>query len=88
VLSVCNLLKQGIAAIFGPSSEETVSHIQSTCDVLNVPHLEARLDYRYSSPNHSINLYPDASIIGQAIRDLVKTKNWKTFGIIYQENDG
>lgn len=85
--TVCNLLNEGIAAIFGPQSIESSAHIQSTCDVLNVPHMETRWDYRLEPSNHSINLFPEPRMLGIAFRDLIKLKNWKNFAILYEENE-
>lgn len=84
---VCNLLHEGVLGIFGPQSIETSTHIQSTCEVLNMPHLETRWDFRLEPANHSTNLYPQPKSLGQAFRDLVKLKNWKNFAILYEEND-
>lgn len=84
---VCSLLSQGVLGIFGPQSIETSTHIQSTCEVLNMPHLETRWDYRLEPANHSTNLYPQPKSLGLAFRDLVKLKNWKNFAILYEEND-
>ena len=84
---VCNLLHEGVLGVFGPQSIETSTHIQSTCQVLNMPHLETRWDYRLDPANHSTNLYPQPKSLGYAFRDLVKLKNWKNFAILYEEND-
>ncbi|GIY33614.1 glutamate receptor, ionotropic kainate 1 [Caerostris extrusa] len=43
---VCDLLSEGMAAMFGPQSNEGSAAVQSTCDVLEVPHIETRWDYR------------------------------------------
>lgn len=34
--AVCNLLGSGVAAIFGPQSSQTASHVQSICDTMEV----------------------------------------------------
>lgn len=74
---VCALAAQGVAAIFGPQSSETSNHVQSTCDVLNIPHMQIRWDFRLEAANQSVNLYPHPLMLSRALRDLVKTKNWK-----------
>lgn len=33
---VCHLMKTGVAAIFGPQSSHTASHVQSICDSMEV----------------------------------------------------
>ena len=75
--------------MFGPSSVETSAHIQSMCDVLHMPHIEMRWDFRFDPPsNYSVNLYPHPIVLGNALRDLVKHKKWKSFAILYEENEG
>ncbi len=36
---MCHLLKSGVAALFGPESGTTSSHVQSICDIYSVCHL-------------------------------------------------
>ncbi|TDG50512.1 hypothetical protein AWZ03_003101 [Drosophila navojoa] len=55
---VCGLLNIGVAAIFGPQSSHTASHVQSICDNM------------------------------EAYVDIVRHWGWKTFTIIYENNDG
>ncbi|KAL9692705.1 hypothetical protein quinque_005512 [Culex quinquefasciatus] len=33
---VCHLLRIGVAAIFGPQSPHTASHVQSICDTMEI----------------------------------------------------
>ncbi|KAG8176522.1 hypothetical protein JTE90_018995, partial [Oedothorax gibbosus] len=84
---VCDLLSEGMAAMFGPQSSEGSAAVQSTCDVLEVPHIESRWDYRTKRDNHSINLYPHPTALGRAYLDFVKAKDWKKFAIVYEESD-
>lgn len=58
---VCHLLRTGVAAIFGPQSSHTASHVQSICDTMEVkyhpnyfyyieltnPHPPSRVSFRY-----------------------------------------
>ena len=83
---VCNLLQEGVLGIFGPQSVETSAHIQSTCEILNMPHLETRFDYRLIPANHSTNLFPQPRSLGAAFRDLLKQKSWKSIAILYEED--
>ncbi|XP_046915372.2 glutamate receptor ionotropic, kainate 2 [Dermatophagoides farinae] len=85
---VCSLLHDGVAVVFGPQSVETSAHVQSTCDALHVPHMEMRWDFKFDPPsNHSVNLFPHPLALGNAFRDLIKLKNWKSFAILYEENE-
>lgn len=41
--SACHQLENGIQAIFGPTDPLLGAHIQSICEALDVPHVEARI---------------------------------------------
>ncbi|KPM05200.1 glutamate receptor, ionotropic kainate 2-like protein 3 [Sarcoptes scabiei] len=87
---VCSLLRQGAAAIFGPQTVETTSHVQSTCDVLHMVHMETtQWNFKFDDPpfHHSVNLFPHPLSLGNAFRDLITLKNWKSFAILYEENE-
>ncbi|OAD62636.1 Glutamate receptor, ionotropic kainate 2 [Eufriesea mexicana] len=85
---VCHLLRNGVAAIFGPQSAHTASHVQSICDTMEIPHLETRWDYRLRRQSCLVNLYPHPTTLSKAYVDLVKAWGWKSFTIIYENNEG
>ncbi|KAJ8910748.1 hypothetical protein NQ315_017205, partial [Exocentrus adspersus] len=85
---VCHLLRTGVAAIFGPQSAHTASHVQSICDTMEIPHLETRWDYRLRRESCLVNLYPHPTTLSKAYVDLVKAWGWKSFTIIYENNEG
>lgn len=58
----------GVAAIFGPQSAHTASHVQSICDTMEVPHLETRWDYRLRRESCLVNLYPHPSTLSKVIK--------------------
>ena len=63
--SVCHLLRSGVAALFGPESGTTSSHIQSICDAMEIPHIETRWDYMVKRDSYSINLHPSPKLISK-----------------------
>jgi hypothetical protein len=65
VYSVCHLLKSGVAALFGPESGTTSSHVQSICDAMEIPHIETRWDFLTKRDDYSINLYPSPKQISK-----------------------
>lgn len=71
-LAVCHLLRNSVAAIFGPQSENTANHVQSICDALEVPHIETRWDYKLMRDEYSLNLYPHPKSLSK-VRTLSKT---------------
>lgn len=42
--AVCDQVKMGVTAIFGPSDPLLGAHITSICDALDIPYLDARVD--------------------------------------------
>lgn len=84
----CQQVQFGVQAIFGPSDPLLGSHIQSICDALDIPHLEARLDLEPEYKEFSINLYPSRELLNQAFHDLMLFLNWTKVAIIYEEDYG
>jgi Receptor family ligand binding region len=68
-VAVCHLLKTGVAAIFGPQSPQTASHVQSICDTMEIPHLETRWDFRLRRESCLVNLYPHPRAISKVGRN-------------------
>ncbi|KAL6264417.1 hypothetical protein P5V15_004526 [Pogonomyrmex californicus] len=64
-VTVCHLLRGGVAAIFGPQSAHTASHVQSICDTMEIPHLETRWDYRLRRQSCLVNLYPHPTTLSK-----------------------
>ncbi|XP_023339114.1 glutamate receptor ionotropic, kainate 2 [Eurytemora carolleeae] len=85
---VCHLLKSGVAALFGPESGSTSSHVQSICDAMEIPHIETRWDFLIKRDDYSINLYPSPKQISMAYLSLVKVFGWKHFTILYEDSSG
>lgn len=73
--------------IFGPLARSTAMHVQSICDALEIPHIETRWDFQLERDDLSINLYPRPSILTRAFNELIKAWGWKTFAIVYEENE-
>ena len=65
IILVCHLLRSGVAALFGPQSGTTSSHVQSICDAMEIPHIETRWDYRLKRDDYSVNLYPHPTAISK-----------------------
>ena len=88
-LSVCNQASLGVAAIFGPRSSSIASYINSMCNTLEVPHVEARLDSR-SDAGHvfSLNVHPQAAQLGRVYLDLLHYFGWTKFCVVYGQHSG
>ncbi|XP_076271919.1 glutamate receptor ionotropic, kainate 2 [Rhynchophorus ferrugineus] len=84
----CRQMEFGVQAIFGPSDPILGAHIQSICEALDVPHLEARIDFEPMSKQLSINLHPSQENMNRAFKDLMAFLNWTKVAIIYEEDYG
>ncbi|XP_057338877.1 glutamate receptor ionotropic, kainate 2-like isoform X8 [Microplitis mediator] len=84
----CKQLSRSVQGIFGPSDPLLGAHIQSICEALDVPHLEARMDFEPAFKEFSINLYPAQEHLNKAFKDLMSFLNWTKVAIIYEENYG
>lgn len=87
-LSACRQLSRSVQGIFGPSDPILGAHIQSICEALDVPHLEARIDFETAYKEFSINLYPTQDHLNKAFRDVMNFLNWTKVAIIYEEDHG
>ncbi|XP_072394933.1 glutamate receptor ionotropic, kainate 2 [Diabrotica undecimpunctata] len=84
----CRQVEFGVQAIFGPSDPILGAHIQSICEALDVPHIEARVDFEPTSKELSINLHPSQENMNKAFKDLMAFLNWTKVAIIYEEDYG
>ncbi|XP_072156449.1 glutamate receptor ionotropic, kainate 2 isoform X1 [Bemisia tabaci] len=84
----CRQMEHGIQALFGPSDPLLGAHIQSICEALDVPHMEARMDFEPSFKEFSINLHPSQEHMNHAFKDLISFLNWTKVAIVYEEDYG
>ncbi|XP_023247067.1 glutamate receptor ionotropic, kainate 2 [Copidosoma floridanum] len=84
----CKQLSRSVQGIFGPADSLLGAHIQSICEALDVPHIEARVDFEPAYREFSINLYPAQDHLNRAFRDLMSFLNWTKVAIIYEEDFG
>ena len=84
-------MSEGVAAIFGPGTMETTGVASSICNTLEVPHIithwERESLKRYEETSFTLNLYPDTKTLSQAYADLLIDYTWKSYTIIYDEDD-
>ncbi|KAK2579609.1 hypothetical protein KPH14_010900 [Odynerus spinipes] len=98
-LALCELLEEGVAAIFGPPSAHTRGIVASIAARFNIPHMEyvwreneelledEEGNLKDPTPM-TTNVYPDSKMISKAIADVVIWNEWKNFVAIYETNDG
>ncbi|XP_022103504.1 glutamate receptor ionotropic, kainate 1-like [Acanthaster planci] len=84
--TVCQLLSKGVAAIFGPASQDSAMAVGSVCRSMDVPFVETRWEFEArESLVTSINLHPSNRHISLAIKDIVLSYHWTTITIVYEE---
>ncbi|KAH8278044.1 hypothetical protein KR026_006912 [Drosophila bipectinata] len=88
----CDLVDNGVAAIFGPSAKAASDIVAVVCNSTGIPHLEfdvADEEHLEEKPNHqmTINLYPSQVILSKAYADIVQNFGWRKFTIVYDATD-
>ncbi|KAG7201434.1 hypothetical protein KM043_004194 [Ampulex compressa] len=96
--AVCELLQEGVAAIFGPLSPHARGIVASTAARYDVPHIDYAWrqneeikpsDQPGENPTPmTINVFPDSEKVSQAIADVVDSMKWRTFAAVYETTDG
>ncbi|XP_071860840.1 glutamate receptor ionotropic, kainate 2 isoform X1 [Bombus fervidus] len=95
--AACELLEEGVAAIFGPSSSYTYGIVASIAARFDVPHMdyfwrqneELQEGQEPKNPTPmTINVFPDSNMVSKAIADVVESMKWNSFAAVYEDNDG
>ncbi|CAK9800330.1 Glutamate receptor ionotropic, kainate 2 [Anthophora plagiata] len=95
--AACELMEEGVAAIFGPSSLYTHGIVASIAARFDVPHIDyfwrqnedLQADQEPKNPKPmTINVFPDSDMVAKAIADVVESMKWTTYAAIYQNDDG
>ena len=81
---VCQKLQDGVAVIFGPMFTESTYSVQSLCEAVQMPHVEARWTAEEKSVPLSINMYPYHATLSHAFIDFVYLQDWTSFIYIYK----
>ncbi|XP_058825661.1 glutamate receptor ionotropic, kainate 2-like [Topomyia yanbarensis] len=90
----CELAAEGVTAIFGPSSMLSSGIVSSICRTIEIPHIITHWDPEplggldLELQAMTLNLYPEADVLSQALRDLIVDYSWKSFTIIYDSDEG
>lgn len=92
------MTKVGILAIFGPISPRNNPIVQSIAQNLEIPQFQNFWNLRLGPSNPTqqapegswmiFNLFPEPILIAKALGMLLKEMRWKSFAILYQNDDG
>ncbi|XP_072375700.1 glutamate receptor ionotropic, kainate 3-like, partial [Diabrotica undecimpunctata] len=85
--STCDLLKQKIVGLFGPSSYFSSSFVQSVCDAKEIPHIETHMDYHMGRNESLVNLHPQPRALSMLFRDLVEAYGWRSVVVLYEDEE-
>ncbi|XP_076374002.1 glutamate receptor ionotropic, kainate 1-like isoform X3 [Tachypleus tridentatus] len=85
--AACQLLSSGIIGFIGPTSLSPSSLIQSASSFFEIPHVHLQWDYRLVSNSFSLFMYPSIAVVSRAFRDIVETRGWKSYTIVYEDNE-
>ncbi|XP_011256785.2 glutamate receptor ionotropic, kainate 2 isoform X2 [Camponotus floridanus] len=94
--AACELLEEGVAAIFGPTSSYTRGIVASIATRFEIPHIEyvwretevLRTEAEEDKNPMTINVFPESENVSKAIADTVDSMKWQGFVAIYENNDG
>ncbi|XP_043524316.1 glutamate receptor ionotropic, kainate 2-like isoform X5 [Frieseomelitta varia] len=82
----CELMEEGVAAIFGPHNRFTSEHVQSMCDTMEMPHIYGRWEHSQTR-GKGINLFPHAETLSMIFDKMITDFEWKVFAILYEGTD-
>lgn len=87
------MASQGVVAIFGPFSQETIGIVKSVTTKLGIPHLIAQWIPEpaeiYELPaSMTVNFYPDSNMLARSLSELIVDSDWKRYTIIYENDEG
>ncbi|KAL9929272.1 glutamate receptor IIA isoform 1-T1 [Glossina fuscipes fuscipes] len=91
----CELISNGVAALFGPTSKASNDIVALIANSTGIPHLqydwniETTIEQLQLNHRMSVNVAPTLSAISKAYWDIIKINyDWKTFTIFYQSEQG
>lgn len=84
------MTERGVSAIFGPTSVSSTGIVESICKTMEIPHVQITWNpsggpYRTYTV---LNIYPDPRMLSKAYASLLREMNWKSFTILYEDDDG
>ncbi|XP_017048956.1 glutamate receptor ionotropic, kainate 2 [Drosophila ficusphila] len=90
----CELISNGVAAIFGPSSKAASDIVAQIANTTGIPHIEFDLKLEATRQEHlnhqmTVNVAPSLSALSRAYFEIIKTNyEWRTFTLIYDSPEG
>ncbi|VEN63255.1 unnamed protein product [Callosobruchus maculatus] len=85
--TTCDLLRDGLAGLFGPSSDFSSTYIQSICDAKEIPHIETHCNFNIKRNDSLVNLHPHPKSLSNLFLDIVEAYGWQKIVIMYDNDD-
>ncbi|XP_016963221.1 glutamate receptor ionotropic, kainate 2 [Drosophila biarmipes] len=89
----CDLIGNGVAAIFGPSSKTNSDIVEVLCNMTGIPHLQFDWHPQQSERERinrqlTVNVAPMEHLLSAAFLDILASKSfdWKSFTIAYEKS--
>ncbi|XP_065357964.1 glutamate receptor ionotropic, kainate 2 [Calliphora vicina] len=91
----CELIANGVAAIFGPSSKASSDIVALIANTTGLPHMqydwniETDIEQRKLNHHMTVNVAPPLTTLSRAYLDIIKTSfGWKKFTLYYETKKG
>ncbi|XP_019623401.1 PREDICTED: glutamate receptor ionotropic, kainate 2-like isoform X2 [Branchiostoma belcheri] len=81
----CNMLSTPVPAILRTSSGPTFSALRSVSSRFNVPGIETSWMAERDVDTFFVSLFPESSLFGKAIVDLVNKNGWMDVALVYED---
>lgn len=84
------MLSDGVAAIFGPNSMQSVGIVASISNEFAIPHMIGHWapepeEYKRPFRQFTRNFFPSSNHFSRALADLIDDYDWKVFTIVYED---
>lgn len=86
-IKTCSLVNQQAMVIFGPKNEEDIDIVQAICDYKDLAHVITRWVWDPTDFRSIINFYPHSSYLTLAYFSILRTWEWKSFTLFYEDNE-
>lgn len=86
--STCNLLKDGVAAVFAELyGRPNRIAVESLCDTKEIPLFESGWNGSPPRSTSAVSFHPSNNVLSELFLEMIDYFNWKSFVVLYEDND-
>ncbi|XP_037960958.1 glutamate receptor ionotropic, kainate 2 [Teleopsis dalmanni] len=90
--AACDMVDNGVTAIFGPSSKAKNDIVAVICNATGILHIQFDMAFEETveeKENHqmTVNVYPSQLVLSKAYADIIQSLGWRKFTVVYNEED-